>query len=147
MLIYQQVEQISLTRVVNCKCFPKTDSKFKMIWNSNILHNSYCLLISSYVFGLNRNIYIILLWNYFIVGLSVNLFENIKLYIGTSFLIFIPAPVVSGIWLSLLNFQVHTFNTIHGQVNLRSTLNIINIKSGNETTATTPPTEKNDVHS
>ena len=55
MLIYQQVEQISLTRVVNCKCFPKTDSKFKMIWNSNILHNSYCLLISSYVFGLNRN--------------------------------------------------------------------------------------------
>ena len=60
-------------------------------------------------------------------------------------MIFILTPVVSGIWLSLLNFQVHMLYPIHGQVNLRSTINIINNRSGNETTAATPPTEKNDV--
>ena len=43
--------------------------------------------------------------------------------------------------MGLLNFQVRVH--IHGQVNLRS-CNNINIKSGNETTATaTTPTEKN----
>ena len=74
MLIYQQVEQISLTRVVNCKCFPKTDIKFKMVWKSNILYNCYCLLILSHC----NNIYIILLCNSFILEFSVNSFENIK---------------------------------------------------------------------